>query len=167
MTQAITKDLSQLCQADVRIHIHALSFYPASHTKNTIQCMDDLEYQPTEHPGYIIKGQDNPEKKIFYTHLFRSYCPVTHQPDWATLVIAYQGYPIDPKKLLGYLIHFRNHRAFHEHCIEQIFIELYQAWQPQDLMVKGYFSRRGGIAIHPVRHTENSQFNLNALSFMR
>ena len=68
VTQAITKDLSQLCQADVRVHIHELSFYPASHTEHTIQCMDDLAYQPTQHPGFSMKAQGHTEKKIRRGH---------------------------------------------------------------------------------------------------
>ena len=91
--------------------------------------------------------------KSWYTQLFRSLCPVTGQPDWATLIIDYAGEEFEPAALLRYLVSYREHAAFHEATIEQIFMDLLNAWEPRNLAVNGRFLRRGGIEINPYRAT--------------
>ncbi len=83
--------------------------------------------------------------------LFRSVCPVTGQPDYASVRLAYRGARIDRAGLLAYLVSFRRHPGFHEHCVERIFIDVWRRCRPESLSVYARFTRRGGIDINPYR----------------
>lgn len=95
-------------------------------------------------------------EEVLYTDLFRSLCPVTGQPDWATVVICYHGTPIDHAGLLRYLVSFREHRDYHENCVERIWCDIMQRCKPQSLSVEANFLRRGGLDINPVRASSDS-----------
>ena len=95
--------------------------------------------------------------ETFHTHLFRSLCPITAQPDWASVLVRYIGAPVDPAGLLRYLISYRRHAAFHEDTIEQIFVDFTQRCRPDELTVFGRFLRRGGLDINPFRSTVADQ----------
>ena len=86
-----------------------------------------------------------------YTHAFRSNCPVTNQPDWATIVIKFSGNSVNLGQLFESLLAYRNENAFHEDCMTSIFSALQTAYSFSKLSIYGAFSRRGGIAIHPFR----------------
>lgn len=87
-----------------------------------------------------------------YSNLLRSNCPVTNQPDWGTLSIEIStSHAIDEAKLLSYILSFRQHNGFHEQCVEQIFADLSQRYLPSKLMVRAWYTRRGGIDINPCR----------------
>ncbi len=86
-----------------------------------------------------------------YTRLFRSVCPVTGQPDYASVQIRYRGVRIDPMGLLASLVSIRRHPGFHEHCVERVFADLWQRCAPQALSVYARFLRRGGLDINPFR----------------
>lgn len=90
-------------------------------------------------------------QETLHTHLFRSLCPVTEQPDWASMLIRYRGAAIERESLLRYLVSYRRHRAFHETTVEQIFVDLKARCGCERLMVGGYFLRRGGLDINPFR----------------
>ena len=90
------------------------------------------------------------------TRLFRSVCPVTGQPDYASVQIRYRGTKIDRSGLLRYLVSFRRHPGFHEHCVERIFADLWQRCRPDALCVYARFTRRGGIDINPFRSSEDT-----------
>ena len=90
---------------------------------------------------------------IVHSNLFRSLCPVTNQPDWATVIIAATGGRWDFDRVLQYLVSFRTHAGFHEHCCETIFSDLHNYCRPQKLYVECRFTRRGGIDINPWRST--------------
>ena len=92
--------------------------------------------------------------ETWHTHLFRSLCPVTGQPDWASVLVAYRGPAIVPESLLAYLVSYRCHAAFHEDVIEQIFLDIQGRCRPRQLTVSGHFLRRGGLDINPFRSTE-------------
>lgn len=96
--------------------------------------------------------------------LFRSLCPVTGQPDWASVGIAYQGPAIEPRALLAYLISYRCHAAFHEDVIEQLFVDIQQRCRPAHLTVSGHFLRRGGLDINPLRTTEAQWASIGRLA---
>ena len=83
--------------------------------------------------------------------LLKSNCPVTGQPDWATLHLAYRGPRIDRAGLLRYIASFRDHREFHEQCVERIFSEVTAQCQPACLSVEARYTRRGGLDINPWR----------------
>ena len=102
--------------------------------------------------------------ETWHTHLFRSLCPVTGQPDWASLVVAYRGPSIAAESLLAYLVSYRSHAAFHEEVIEQVFLDIQQRCRPQQLSVSGHFLRRGGLDINPFRSTEAAAAPVRRLS---
>ena len=122
--------------------------------------------------NFKIKEQESKENKLktssqkvneeLSCSLFRSLCPVTGQPDWATIRIKYSGNLIEHESLLSYLISYRDHQAFHEDCVESIFQDLVVSCKPTDLTVQANYLRRGGIEINPVRST-NKDFNREIL----
>jgi 7-cyano-7-deazaguanine reductase len=99
------------------------------------------------HADHNLQGVD----ETLVSHLLKSNCPVTGQPDWASVQIQYSGAPIDQEGLLKYLIGFRQHDEFHEHCVERIFMDLLRCCKPQKLAVYARYTRRGGVDINPWR----------------
>lgn len=93
----------------------------------------------------------NSQRQVYHSHLLRSNCPVTNQPDWGTLLIDITSAPIDKGSLLQYILTFRQHNGFHEQCVEQIFSDLTLKFAPEKLMVRAWYTRRGGIDINPCR----------------
>jgi 7-cyano-7-deazaguanine reductase len=105
----------------------------------------------TPEPAHLSVA-DGPEvEERLYSDLFRSLCPVTGQPDWGSISIAYRGQTIDRVGLLKYLISFRDHNGFHEQCVERIFVDIQRHCRPQGLSVYARFLRRGGVDINPFR----------------
>ena len=98
----------------------------------------------------LADGVTETEEKLA-THLLKSNCPVTGQPDWATLFIKYAGRRIDPASLLRYVVSFRDHSGFHEMCVERIFTDIMRRCRPEKLTVFARYTRRGGIDINPFR----------------
>lgn len=148
----LEKDISTVLEAPA--HVEFIS--PNQSTlQGTIQgtCLDQIDtlcqhYQPN--PKLLTTQQPNISETV-YTHLFRSNCPVTFQPDWATIIVHYQGQTIDHASLLSYLVSYRNHAQFHEHCVEMIFSDIMNHCQPQKLCIEAKFTRRGGLDINPIR----------------
>lgn len=99
-----------------------------------------------------------------YSHLLRSNCPVTNQPDWGSVHISYTGNAICHESLLRYLISFRQHNDFHEQCVERIFMDIMRAFRPSKLTVQAFYTRRGGLDINPYRSTDNDFNGFNRLS---
>lgn len=90
-------------------------------------------------------------EETLVSHLLKSNCLVTGQPDWGSVQIRYVGPQIDQEGLLRYLIGFRNHNEFHEHCVERIYMDLLRGCRPQKLAVYARYTRRGGLDINPWR----------------
>ena len=101
-------------------------------------------------------GASDSQLQILHSHLLRSNCPVTNQPEWGTLEIQIDSQAIDRAGLLEYILSFRQHNGFHEQCVEQIFSDLTQAFAPKTLMVRAWYTRRGGIDINPCRVSDIS-----------
>ena len=93
-------------------------------------------------------------REVLVSHLLRSNCPVTGQPDWGSVQIAYTGAPIDRAGLLRYLVSFRSHTEFHEQCVERIFMDIRERCAPRELAVYARYTRRGGLDINPFRSTD-------------
>ncbi len=85
------------------------------------------------------------------SHLLKSNCLITNQPDWGSVMVKYKGAKIDREALLRYLISFRQHNEFHEQCVERIFYDIMQYCQPEKLTVYARYTRRGGLDINPFR----------------
>lgn len=100
----------------------------------------------------LLRGEQGTEAEIV-SHRLRSLCPVTGQPDWGTLQVAWRGPELDPRSLLAYIESYREHQEFHEQCVERIFTDLVAVLEPEYLRVVAFYQRRGGIDITPWRST--------------
>lgn len=124
----------------------------------------DLDIDPSQQPDAALLSSDpslGVVEETLVTHLLRSNCPVTGQPDWASVQINYVGPTINEESLLRYLIAFREHQEFHEHCVEKIFIDIKEKCHPTKLSVYARYTRRGGIDINPFRADYNAEWPLN------
>jgi 7-cyano-7-deazaguanine reductase len=112
-----------------------------------IEC---THYQPA--PELLKAQQDEaPVTETFVSHLLKSNCLVTGQPDWGSVQISYSGDQIDQAGLLQYIVSFRNHNEFHEQCVERIFMDIWTRCKPLKLSVYARYTRRGGLDINPLR----------------
>lgn len=151
----IERDLSAAAGAPVRIDLHPLHeapqaniTYPAGILLDTQDIICDT-YQPT--PA-LLSAVDGPAvEETLYSHLLKSNCLVTGQPDWAMVVIRYRGKGINRAGLLRYLVSFRGHNEFHEQCVERIFCDITRHCSPEALAVHARYTRRGGLDINPFR----------------
>ena len=98
-----------------------------------------------------------PVTETLVSHLLKSNCLVTGQPDWGSVQIAYSGAQIDQAGLLQYLVSFRNHNEFHEQCVERIFMDVWTRCRPIKLAVYARYTRRGGLDINPWRTSHPGQ----------
>ncbi len=105
-------------------------------------------------PKFLQVGAEEVHETL-YSDLLKSNCLVTGQPDWGSIQITYTGKKIDRAGLLRYIVSFRGHSGFAEHCVERIFVDLVRYCTPQQLTVYARYTRRGGIDINPYRSTED------------
>lgn len=115
------------------------------------QALEFDHYGPPQPDFLLTRGAIAPVEETLVSHLLRSNCPVTGQPDWGSVQISYRGTPIDHAGLLRYLVSFRTHNEFHEQCVERIFVDLTRRCAPLQLSVYARYTRRGGIDINPFR----------------
>ncbi|RPE64500.1 7-cyano-7-deazaguanine reductase [Tibeticola sediminis] len=104
---------------------------------------------------------EQPVEETLVSHLLKSNCLVTGQPDWASVQIHYSGPQIDQEGLLRYLVSFRNHNEFHEQCVERIFMDLWTRCKPAKLTVYARYTRRGGLDINPWRSSHPAPLPAN------
>lgn len=151
------RDLSAAADGDVTVQLHTLDDPALAGGTFTGTCLDDLDvdvshYAPTPELITVDMAGGEVEETLF-SHLLKSNCPVTGQPDWGSVIIHYRGPKIDHAGLLAYLISYRQHQDFHEHCVEHIFVDLLAQARPSSLMVSARYVRRGGLDINPTRAT--------------
>ncbi|ETN91839.1 NADPH-dependent 7-cyano-7-deazaguanine reductase [Gammaproteobacteria bacterium MOLA455] len=158
--ECMAADLSAAAQGDVEIIFYQLAEYNGFRpvTEPQGQCLDQQHIAIdcyTPNPDFLVLDKAEDEGKVVaetvYSHLLRTNCPVTDQPDWASLYISYQGAQIDRAGLLKYLVSFRQHQDFHEQCVEKIYADIMQRCQPEQLDVYARYMRRGGLDINPFR----------------
>lgn len=125
-------------------------------------CIDDLDISISDyaHPRPELLRCDPARvvEESVHSHLLKSNCPVTSQPDWGSVVVEYRGAALDHASLLAYLVSFRQHSDFHEQCVERIFLDLQRLLKPEKLTVYARYVRRGGLDINPYRSTETVEF---------
>lgn len=110
--------------------------------------IDDYTFNPDWLDG---AAQGAVVSETLHSHLLKSNCLITNQPDWGSVRIAYKGNKINREKLLRYLVSFREHNEFHEQCVERIFMDIMRFCQPEKLTVYARYTRRGGLDINPYR----------------
>lgn len=116
-------------------------------------CIDDLDIEATvyERAPNLLEKKATKGTYSLCSHLLKSNCPVTGQPDWASVFIRYEGQEICRESLLRYLISYREQQDFHEHCVETIYMDLWEKCCPEKLSVYARYTRRGGMDINPFR----------------
>ena len=164
--QTMQRDLSECAQGDVKVRLNPVAVYD-SQKINHLQgdCIDeqDIEITSYEFNADWLKDcvSDEIVEEKLVSHLLKSNCLITNQPDWGTLHIHYVGNKIDHEKLLRYVVSFRQHNEFHEQCVERIFCDLMHYAKPEKLTVYARYTRRGGLDINPFRSNfENLPENL-------
>ncbi len=131
-------------------------------------CIDRLDvectrYQPA--PDLLSAAlHEQPVTETLTSHLLKSNCLVTGQPDWGSVQISYTGPQIDQAGLLQYIVSFRNHNEFHEQCVERIYMDVMARCKPTKLMVYARYTRRGGLDINPWRTSHPQQPPANVRS---
>lgn len=154
--QTLTRDLSQCASGQVSVRIHKLADYTNQPIVNfSGECIDEQEIQIE---SYTFSNQhlenvaeDEIVEETLVSHLLKSNCLITSQPDWGSVQIHYVGKRLNREKLLRYLVSFREHNEFHEQCVERIFTDLMQFAKPEKLTVYARYTRRGGLDINPFR----------------
>ena len=160
--QTLQKDLSEAVWRGgvVKSSVGVQLLSPEQYAKEKIAEMDGLSldrldldcshYQPA--PELLCAASNEaPVTETLYSNLLKSNCLVTGQPDWGSVSISYSGPQIDQAGLLQYIVSFRNHNEFHEHCVERIFMDIWTRCQPTKLTVYARYTRRGGVDINPWR----------------
>ena len=167
----LTEDLSACANKAVQVNLNA-SLDKITDTLGTFTGinLDDLDIEVSEYQlsPLLLKGISSEETvtETLYSHLLKSNCLITSQPDWASVEISYTGKCLNREKLLRYLISFRQHNEFHEQCVERIFCDLMKYGALTSLTVYARYTRRGGLDINPLRST-SPQATINNLRLLR
>lgn len=154
----LSRDLSAAAKGDVKVALFpSLTGYSSAIDTLPGINIDDLDIEVNDYgfnPDYLrgaVPDAAPLTAETLSSNLLKSNCLVTHQPDWGSVVIKYEGKRIDRERLLRYLISFRQHNEFHEQCVERIFNDIKRFCQPQKLTVFARYTRRGGLDINPFR----------------
>ncbi len=157
----LEKDLSATAEGQVEVTLFTpdqLAYFTPTALPG--DCIDDcdIEIEDYQFCADHLQKQAPPAiiTETLHSHLLKSNCLITNQPDWASVVISYTGQAIDHEALLRYLISFRQHNEFHEQCVERIFNDIWTRLTPQKLAVTAYYTRRGGLDINPYRSSEQN-----------
>ncbi len=152
----LSKDLSECAKGPVEVTLYTdldqnyetLGSFSGSLIDNLDIEVDTFDFNPD-----FLQNSTSTEvvEETLYSHLLKSNCLVTNQPDWGSVLIKYQGPKINPEQLLRYLISFRQHNEFHEQCVERIFQDINHYCKPTKLTVFARYTRRGGLDINPFR----------------
>jgi len=154
--------LQTVCETTLQIRYRELSEISGELNVAMPQgsCLDDLS-AVAKGASLQVESCASGQRNLYWSHLFRSLCPVTSQPDWATIMVEAQGVALDKAGLLGYLLGFADHEGFHESCVEQIFMDIWRECEPEELAVTARFTRRGGIDINPYRTSSEQLIERN------
>ena len=164
--QTMQRDLKECAQGDVKVRLNPVAVYDSQKIDHLQgDCIDEQDIEITSYEFNADWLKDCVSDKIveekLVSHLLKSNCLITNQPDWGTLHIHYVGKKIDHEKLLRYVVSFRQHNEFHEQCVERIFCDLMHYAKPEKLTVYARYTRRGGLDINPFRSNfENLPENL-------
>src|ERR1700681_643990 len=146
----IATDLSRVCGDEVAVALTPGATFGAAIPSRVASTRNETIEASHPDPA-LLTHAEAPIDESLGSSLFRSTCPVTGQPDYADVFIGYRGQRIDRAGLLRYLVSYRRHAAFHEACVERIFVDVANRCRPERLSVYARFMRRGGIDINPFR----------------
>lgn len=158
LVAVLVQDLSAAAGKPVGVRVRSLAEVTAEGVQAAPgTCIDELDVAISNYeqpqPELLRCDAERVIEESLHSHLLKSNCPVTGQPDWGTLVVQYRGLALDHASLLAYLVSFRQHADFHEQCVERIFLDLQRLLKPEHLTVYARYVRRGGLDINPYRST--------------
>ncbi|MCY1403264.1 NADPH-dependent 7-cyano-7-deazaguanine reductase [compost metagenome] len=157
--QCLVKDLSAAAGKPVGVRVRTLAEVEAEgvHAWPGV-CIDELDVSISNYeqpqPQLLRCDGERVIEESLHSHLLKSNCPVTGQPDWGSVTVHYRGAALDHASFLAYIVSFRQHADFHEQCVERIFLDLQHLLKPETLTVYARYVRRGGLDINPYRSTE-------------
>lgn len=181
LRDVLTRDLSKAATASVDVQIELVanadfSISEPAESEGQV-CLDSLTpgseafvYAPDAQLlrlALVAEDESEVVEESLYSHLLRSNCPVTDQPDWGSVYIEYRGPKIDHESLLRYIISFRQCQDFHEHCVERMFCDVLAQCQCESLSVYARYTRRGGLDINPYRTTPDRQHRAPSMRTVR
>jgi 7-cyano-7-deazaguanine reductase len=155
--ERIATDLTRVCGDAVAVALTPGASFPGASSPPAdspgAESIDetDVTIDPADPDPALLARAGGSIDESLRSSLFRSMCPVTGQPDYADVFIRYRGPRIERSGLLRYLVSYRRHAAFHEACVERMFVDIAQRCRPERLTVYARFTRRGGIDINPFR----------------
>lgn len=161
----LTEDLSKTARGEAKVKLFSVDECPPlaiNHNDNKYICIDDedISIDSYSYQSELLQNsQKNSSKTVeenLVSHLLKSNCLITNQPDWATIYISYEGQAIKHSSLLKYLISFREHNEFHEQCVERIYCDLKKHCQLKKLTIFARYTRRGGLDINPFRSSHQN-----------
>lgn len=159
VAERLRADLSAAAGATVAVRLSTLAqFEDETIGRLAGDCIDeadtDIDHYGPPRAGELLADADAAAEETLVSHALKSNCPVTGQPDWASVQVSYAGPRIDRAALLRYLAGYREHSDFHEHCVERIFLDLSARCAPRRLLVYARYTRRGGLDINPWRSSQ-------------
>ncbi|MDC9612569.1 NADPH-dependent 7-cyano-7-deazaguanine reductase QueF [Xenorhabdus khoisanae] len=157
--KTLQQDLSACANGDIEVVLHSLhEFNQQPIAEFAGKCIDNQDIEIDDYQfsrDYLNNAATGSVvEETLVSHLLKSNCLITNQPDWGSVMIRYKGARIDQEKLLRYLVSFRHHNEFHEQCVERIFNDLMTLCAPEKLTVYARYTRRGGLDINPWRSNE-------------
>ncbi|MYM60254.1 NADPH-dependent 7-cyano-7-deazaguanine reductase QueF [Vibrio sp. OCN044] len=159
--QQMKQDLSEAAGAEVLVSFVAVDEPQQTSVDKNVHCIDGLDITVDSfdynEDSLIGSTEDQYVTESLCSHLLKSNCLVTNQPDWGSVYIRYTGGKIDHEALLRYLISFREHNEFHEQCVERIYSDIKRCCKPEKLTVFARYTRRGGLDINPYRSDFESE----------
>lgn len=169
LVEVLVRDLSAAAGAPVAVRVRSLEDVTAEGLASAPgACIDALDisihsYGPPD-AGLLVCERQEIVEETLHSHLLKSNCPVTGQPDWGTLVIDYRGPRLEREALLAYVVSLRMHGDFHEQCVERVYLDLLRTLQPEQLSVQARYVRRGGLDINPCRSLHPSPIDNKRLA---
>ena len=161
LVETLITDTSHAAGADVRVALSGVADSQAASTRSLEgECLDSRSVRCDTwniDSDLLAADPDSVVSEVLHSHLLRSLCPVTNQPDCGSVQISYRGPRIDHDSLLRYVVSFREHNDFHESCIERMFLDILDRCSPDRLTVYARYLRRGGIDINPFRSNFESE----------
>lgn len=156
----IQNDISLAAEGDVKISLYDLDHFTGERLASfSGECIDGLDIEIADYKvssDLLLVDKGHVIEERVCSHLLKSNCLVTGQPDWGSVELHYKGPKVDRESLLRYIVSFRNHNEFHEQCVERIFMDILKLSNPEILTVEARYTRRGGLDINPVRSTEKT-----------
>jgi 7-cyano-7-deazaguanine reductase len=156
LLEILETDLTGCAGDSVKAKLHSIKNKQDLLSEPEGKCLDDMDIKIDiyNRDASILRVENSPvHGEQLYSHLLKTNCPVTGQPDWGSIFIEYSGKQIEQTSLLKYIVSYRGECDFHEQCVENIFLDIMKTCQPDELSVYARYLRRGGLDINPYRST--------------